>query len=299
MHIPVLLNEILEYLNPKPGQRFVDATVDGGGHALAILERITPSGKLLGIEWDKELLERTRFKIYDLGFKNNSVFVNDTYVNLKKIAEKNNFIGANGVLFDLGMSSWHLESAGRGFSFQKDEPLDMRYDSQSPYGRSITAEEIINKYSFDNLVIILKEYGEEKFAKSIAARIVKTRKEQKIRTTYELIEIIKNSVPFWYRRGRLHFATRTFQAIRIAVNDELKNIESGIKQAVEILAPGSRLAVITFHSLEDRIAKNLFRTMAKDGKVLIVTKKPVSSSLAEVTSNPRARSAKLRVAEKI
>lgn len=304
-HIPVLIKEVIEYLDPKPGQKFIDATIDGGGHALAILEKISPDGKLLGIEWDSELLNSLKLKIENLKLSQDVVLVNDSYVNLKKIAEEKDFVNIDGILFDLGMSSWHIDAAGRGFSFQKDEPLDMRFSAQSganntePQFTIITAEEIINRWPLDDLVGILKEYGEERFAKLIAVGIIRARKEKPVRTTFELVEIIKKSVPFWYRNGRIHFATRTFQALRIAVNRELENLESGISQAIEALRTGGSLGVISFHSLEDRIVKNFFRLKAKEGILKIITKKPVIAGLVEVTENPRARSAKLRVAEKI
>lgn len=256
-----------------------------------------PDGKLLGIEWDRELLNEFESKVKNSNFKENVILENDSYVNLKQIAERNGFTGVNGMLFDLGLSSWHLEESGRGFSFQKEEPLNMRF-ANAVVGKNITAEEIVNRYSYDELVWILKEYGKERFAKSIAARIVKTRKEKPIKTTLELVEIIKNSVPFWYRRGRLHYATRTFQALRITVNKELENVKIGLSQALQLLMVGGHLAVISFHSLEDRIVKNFFREQAKIGELFIVTKKPISANFEEVTANPRARSAKLRVAEK-
>lgn len=323
MHIPVLLREVIEYLNPRPGQRFIDATIGDGGHALAILEHIVPGGKLLGIEWDSELLKQLKFKVQSpkspvgLGplrgskFKNSAILINDSYANLEKITRDNNFKNIQGVIFDLGMSSWHLEESGGGFSFAKDEPLDMRFSRRADNDERPTAAEIINKYREEELAEILKENGEERFAKRIAGAIVRVRKEKPITTTFQLVEIIKNSTPFWYRRGRIprrnasgtlrgrHFATKTFQALRIAVNDELENIRSGIGQAENVLAAGGRLAIISFHSLEDRIVKNFFREEGKKGKFKILTKKPIRAKLAEITANPRARSAKLRVAEKL
>lgn len=200
----------------------------------------------------------------------------------------------DGVLFDLGVSSWHLEEAGRGFSFQKNEPLDMRFG----LGQELTAEKIVNRYSYDELAEIFKDYGEERFAKSIAAGITKARKDKPIKNTFELVEVIKNAVPFWYRRGRIHYATRTFQALRIAVNNELDNLKSGLECGVNVLKAGGKIVVISFHSLEDRIVKNFFRERAKDGDLAIITKKPIVAGLAETSENPRARSAKLRVAEK-
>ncbi len=301
IHTPVLLEEVIKYLDPKPGQKFIDATADGGGHALAIFERIVPGGKLLGIELDGELLSRLELQIKNLEFKDSIILANDSYVNLKKIAAENDFVGADGILFDLGMSSWQIDEAGRGFSFQKDEPLDMRFAHGQTVidGRQLTAEEIINRYSYDELAEILKEYGEERFAKSIAAGITRARKERPIKSTFELAEIIKRSVPFWYRGGRIHFATRTFQALRIAVNGELENLKTGLERGAEVLKAGGRIAVISFHSLEDRIVKNFLRNEAKKGKLAIITKKPVVANLTEITTNPRARSAKLRVAERI
>ncbi|MBI2669591.1 MAG: 16S rRNA (cytosine(1402)-N(4))-methyltransferase RsmH [Candidatus Yanofskybacteria bacterium] len=306
MHKPVLLKEIVECLNPKPGQKFIDATINGGGHAMAILEMILPDGKLLGIEWDGELLKQLIIKKQDLGIKDeNLILINDSYVNLKKIAEENDFTDANGILFDLGMSSWQIEEAGRGFTFMKDEPLDMRFaypniNHQPSTASPTTAEEIVNRYSYDELVKILKEYGEERFARLIVANIINARKRKPIKTTFELVEIIKKSVPFWYRsdRRRLHFATKTFQALRIAVNDELENLKSGLEQGMEILKVGGRIAVISFHSLEDRAVKNFFRAKAKEKILKIITKKPINAELAEIIKNPRARSAKLRIAEK-
>ena len=299
VHIPVLLREVIEHLNPRPGQKFIDATLGGGGHALAFLERIKPDGKLLGIEWDSELLKRLKAQIQHSQFKDDTILINDSYVNLEKIAEDNDFKNVQGIIFDLGMSSWHLEESGGGFSFAKDEPLDMRFNRQMDAGAGPTAAEIINRYREEELARILKENGDERFAKRIAGAIIKARKEKPITTTFQLVEIIKNSTPFWYRRGRIHFATRTFQALRIAVNNEPENIKSGIGQAKNILAAGGRLAVISFHSLEDRIVKNFFRDESKKGDLKILTKKPIRAGLAEISANSRARSAKLRVAEKL
>jgi 16S rRNA (cytosine1402-N4)-methyltransferase len=294
-HIPVLLKEVIENLNPSQGSRLIDATIDGGGHALAILAKIMPGGKLLGIEWDGDLLKKLEEKINNSVFKDNVILVNDSYVNLKSIAEDKDFLGIDGVLFDFGMSSWHLEDAGRGFSFTKDEPLDMRYAEKG----ELNAQEIINRWHYDDLVEIFKNYGEERFASKIAGLIVEARKKQKIETTLQLAKIIENAVPFWYRRGRLHFATKTFQALRIAVNRELENIEKGIDQSGRVLKTGGRLAIISFHSLEDRIVKNFLRSESKAGRLKIITKKPIRPGPSEIRENPRSRSAKLRIAEKL
>ncbi len=282
-------------MNPSQGSRLIDATIDGGGHALAILAKIMPGGKLLGIEWDGDLLKKLEEKINNSVFKDNVILVNDSYVNLKSIAEDKDFLGIDGVLFDFGMSSWHLEDAGRGFSFTKDEPLDMRYAEKG----ELNAQEIINRWHYDDLVEIFKNYGEERFASKIAGLIVEARKKQKIETTLQLAKIIENAVPFWYRRGRLHFATKTFQALRIAVNRELENIEKGIDQSGRVLKTGGRLAIISFHSLEDRIVKNFLRSESKAGRLKIITKKPIRPGPSEIRENPRSRSAKLRIAEKL
>ena len=312
MHIPVLLEEVLKYLNPRPGGKFIDATIGGGGHGLAILGKIQPGGKLLGIEWDSELLKQLERKAQSEKGKAGLILINGSYVNLQKIAGENGFSEADGALFDLGMSSWHIEESGRGFSFQRDEPLDMRFanattNCQPPTTNHqlataktrLTAEEMVNRYSYAELVKILKEYGEERFARPIAGAIVKARKEKPIVSAFQLVEVLKEAVPFWYRRGRrIHFATKTFQALRIAVNHELENIEAGLKQAVQVLRGGGRLAVISFHSLEDRIVKNFLRDRDRRGVLRILTKKPIRAVLAETSQNPRARSAKLRAAEK-
>lgn len=298
IHKPVLLNEVLEYLDPKPGGKFIDATIDGGGHAMAMLDRIGPSGKLLGIERDSELLKQLKLKVKNLKFQDNVILVNDSYANLKRITEGNNFTDADGIIFDLGMSSWHLEEAGRGFSFQRDENLNMRYRVEN--FPNITAEEIVNRWSYGELARILKEYGGERFAKRIAAAVMRERKGNPIKTTFQLVEVIKKAVPFWYRYGRrIHYATKTFQALRIAVNDELGNLQKGLAQALEVLRGGSKMVVISFHSLEDRIVKNFFRDNERANLLKILTKKPIGPTLLEVKINPRARSARLRVAAKM
>jgi 16S rRNA (cytosine1402-N4)-methyltransferase len=215
------------------------------------------------------------------------------------MVEKYNLKPVQGVLLDLGLSSWHLEKSGRGFSFQKNEPLDMRYDTRCQISnvkcRNLTAMEIINSWSKEQIEKILKEYGEEKFAPRIANQIVKKRKTKPIKTTFELVEIIKSATPAWYHHQRIHCATRTFQALRIVVNNELKNLETVLPQAVEILVKGGRLVVISFHSLEDRIVKNYFRN---NKRLKILFKKPIRPDWEEKLKNQRSRSAHLRAAEK-
>jgi len=266
MHIPVLQKEVLQYLNPKPNENFIDATCGEAGHTLAILEKTSPNGKILGIELDLELYQKLpRFHLGKRG-----ILVNDSYSNLKEIVERENFKKVSGILFDLGLSSWHLEESKRGFSFLRNEPLDMRYNFQN----SLTAEKIINQWPEEKIGKILKEYGEEKFARRIAKEIIKARKVKPIKSTLQLVEVIRRAISPKYRFGRIHFATRTFQALRIAVNDELENLKKVLPQALEILESGGRLVVISFHSLEDRIVKNFYRSRASiDLKIL--TKKPV------------------------
>lgn len=295
MHIPVLLNEVIECLDLKLGDNFVDCTIGFGGHSWEIWEKIKPSGKILGIDWDEEITKRIEISDKRLEIGENLILESGNYSNLKDIVEKYNFQPINGILLDLGMSSWGLEQSNRGFSFLKDEPLDMRYSQE----QALAAKDIINYWPEGDLENIFKEYGEEKWAKKIAARIVEARQEEKIVTTRQLVKIIDRAIPFRFRERRIHFATRVFQALRIAVNDELNNLKKGLLSAVEILAPGGRVAVISFHSLEDRIAKNFFRDKAKENALKIITKKPITATNEEIISNPRSRSAKLRIAEKI
>lgn len=292
IHKPVLLKEILELLDPRPSQKYIDATINGGGHAGAILER---GGEVLGVDWDCELIEKLKALPAQADGKKLKL-VCDNYANLKRIIAKHNFGPVAGVLADLGFSSYHLEKSQRGFSFLKDEPLDMRY---SPETNELTASEIVNRWSVPNIENILRTYGEERFARRIAEVIVRARSAKRILTTGELAKIIERNVPAEYRRGRLHPATRTFQALRIAVNKELENLEKFVPSAIEILASEGKIAIISFHSLEDRIVKNTFKEYQKRGFIKIVTKKPITASLTEKKDNPRSRSAKLRVAQRI
>jgi len=314
MHIAVLKKEVLKYLDPKPDENFIDCTIGEAGHALAILERNGPRGKVLGIDQDPEIIENCKLKIEN--FSDRLILVCDNFANLKEIVKRYNFKRVSGILFDLGISSWHLEKSGRGFSFLRAEPLDMRYHistffrglSKTYY--SLTAEEIVNNWPGSEIERILKEYGEEKFAKRIARGIINSRKTKPIKTTFQLVEILKKAIPSWDWRRRIHFATKTFQALRIVVNDELNNLKKGLGQALEILSPGGKLVVISFHSLEDRIVKNFLKERAREGlpapysnKVCssglkILTKKPIRPTFEEIKTNPRARSAKLRAAIK-
>lgn len=301
-HIPVLPKEVLEYLNPEPNENLIDCTLGGGGHTLAILEKTGPGGKVLGIDADPKQIENFKAKRSLSSSPSllssearRLILVQDNFKNLKEVVGREKFKKISGILLDLGMSSRQLEESGRGFSFQKKEPLDMRYDPQGP----LTAHKIVNYWSYQDIEKILKEYGEEQFSGLIAREIVEARRIKPIENTLRLVEIVEKAVPGWYRRQRLHFATKTFQALRIAVNGELESLESVLPQALEILEKGGRIVVISFHSLEDRVAKNFFRDKAKEEALQILTKKPVVPTDEELLINPRSRSAKLRAVIKI
>ena len=286
MHVPVLIKEVLEYLDLKPNQNFIDATVGDGGHAAAILEKTSPNGKLLAIDRDSGSIIRARSKLEEFG--NRVLFINDSFGNLEKIARENDFGLANGILFDFGMSSSQLENSGRGFTFAKDEILDMRYDNKTP----ITAEDVVNGYSEKELAEIFKRFGEEPYAIKIARAIIQNCRKERIKTTGELVKIIDKTIR---RRGRLHPSTLVFQALRIEVNQELAEIEKALKIVLEILKKGGCAAFISFHSLEDRLIKNWSRDLDKLGEIKILNKKPIIASADELKINPRSRSAKLRI----
>jgi len=286
MHTPVLLNEVLDYLNLASGKKFIDCTLNGGGHTKAVLEKFS-GVEILGIEYDPVIAAQVS---KELSVK----VVNDSYINLRAIAEAGSFY-PDAVLFDLGLSSWHYESSGRGFSFQKNEPLDMRFN---PMANSLTAAEIINMQPENDICEILKEYGEEQFAESISRAIIKARQIKPIRTTLELAEIISNSVPGWYKKRKINPATKTFQALRIAVNDELENVKRGVAAAIDVLNPGGRLVVISFQGLEDKIVREIFKEKAKEGILKYVVRGTIRPTWTEQQSNPRSRSAKMKVAEK-
>jgi 16S rRNA (cytosine1402-N4)-methyltransferase len=291
MHLSVLKNEVIEYLDPKPNENFIDCTFGEGGHALEILKRNGPEGKVLGIEIDKELFEICKAKIKE---SKRLILVCDSYSNLKEIVKRERFEKISGILFDLGLSSWHLDESKRGFTFRKNEPLIMSYSQEGK-----TAKDLLNELSEKEIYQILKNYGEERFARKIAKEIVKERERKKIETTFQLVEIVKRATPVWYQKRKIHFATKTFQALRIAVNNELENLEKALPQALEVLERGGRLVVISFHSLEDRIVKNFFKKSEREGEMKILTKKPISPSQTEIKINKRARSAKLRAGEKL
>jgi len=293
MHIPVLKKEVIDFLDIKENENFIDCTFGEGGHTTAILEKNKPEGKVLAI--DQDILQIEKAKNQKENYKDRLILINDNFSNLKKIVEKENFKNISGILLDLGMSSWHIDESQKGFSFQKDEILDMRYNR----AQEISAKEIINSWLESELEKIFKEYGEEDFSKNIAKKICDIRKEREIKTTFQLVEIIKKSVPNFYQHQKIHFATKIFQALRIATNKELESIQRVLPQALDILNKQGRIVVISFHSLEDKIVKNFFKEQEKEGKVTVLTEKPVEAEDLEIRENSRARSAKLRAIIKL
>jgi len=288
-HIPVLLEETIEALNVQPGGRYIDCTIGPGGHAAAILERSSPGGQLLGIDADPKAVKIARARLE--AYSNSILLINQNFASLRTICMKYGFFPVHGILFDLGLSSVQLENNNRGFSFQHDAFLDMRL---SP-SQEITAAIIVNSSPESQLAHLIRAYGEERYSQQIARHIVRQRP---ITTTLQLARTIEQAIG---RRGRIHPATRTFQALRIAVNQELEHLESALKQAIDLLGFGGRLVVISYHSLEDRIVKNFMRQQASGEKACLrlISKKVITPSRAEVQFNPRSRSAKLRAAERI
>jgi len=306
-HTPVMLSEVLEYLSPYRGGYFIDCTLGGGGYTSALSRIVSSNGRILAIDLDKEAIENTRRKNLK-----NVILAHDNFKNLSQIIKKE-FKGDalfDGIVLDLGLSSYQLEDRNRGFSFRKDDqPLNMSFDQEDV---SLT-KDIVNNSSQKELEKIISEHGEEKYAKRIANQIIKKRKEKKIETTGDLIQAIEMAVPKKFY-NKIHPATKTFQALRIATNRELENLKEVLPQAVAHLKPKGRLAVISFHSLEDRIVKNFFKNESRDclcppafpecrcnhlRTLKIITKKPICPEEKEIKENPRARSAKMRVAEKI
>jgi len=293
---------VIKYLSPQKNENFIDGTLGGGGHSLAILEKIAPDGKILAFDLSSEaiasmeqIVEQNNYQ----GQKERIIFVQNNFVNLSEIIDKFNFRPVNGILLDLGLSSDLLEKSGRGFSFQRDEFLDMRFGESGQ-----TAYELISQLSHLELEKIFREYGEEKFAEKIAFNITRTRRQQKIKTTFDLkkiiVEAIEEAVGYQIsEKARIKIFARIFQALRIAVNNELENLEKTLKQIFQILSVNGRVVIISYHSLEDRIIKNFFRQQKQEGKIEILTKKPIGPSSEELRENYRSRSAKLRAARKI
>lgn len=292
-HQPVMIKEVVRLLCTKENGIFLDCTLGLGGHAEAILEASSPDGVLIGIDVDEDALEIAKRNL--ARFKERFKGVYGNFKNADKIIKELNVNSVDGILLDLGLSSLQIEKQERGFSFMRDGPLDMRMDKSN----SITAEEIVNNYRIDELQRIIHEYGEERYAKRIAKKIGEIRGKKRIRTTSELVNIINSVVPAGRGKRRIHPATRTFQALRIAVNHELENLKQFFSIALNILKKGGRLVVISFHSLEDRLVKLTFRKWEEEKSFKILTRKVVTPSEEEISSNPRAGSAKLRAGERI
>ncbi|SHE55820.1 16S rRNA (cytosine(1402)-N(4))-methyltransferase RsmH [Alkalibacter saccharofermentans] len=307
-HESVMLEECIENLNIKEDGIYVDCTLGGAGHSYEICKRLSEKGTLIGIDQDDYALARAKERLEN--FSCTRLYARSNFSDIKHVLETLNIHKVNGILMDLGVSSFQLDDKERGFSYNSDARLDMRMDKRNP----ISAWEVVNEYPQEKIFKIIKNYGEEKFAKRIATLIVSKRKEKPIDTTFQLSEIIKSAIPAKFRREGPHPARRTFQAVRIEVNNELGILNDSIEDSVECLDNGGRIAIITFHSLEDRIVKQKYREMndpctcppdfpicqcGKIPKIKIITKKPMYPSEEEINNNARSRSAKLRVAEKI
>ncbi len=293
LHQSVLLSETIDALSLTSSDVVVDATLGGAGHFKTILPHLSSRGVIIGIDADKQAVERARKESVHTHAR--VELVEDNFRNLDSILDNLGISEITKAVFDLGWSGYQLE-AGRGLSFQKDEPLSMRYDDNKD---GLTASDIVNTLPEVDIANIIFAYGEERFAKSIARAIVSTRESEPIQTTCQLVSVIKKATPAWYHHRKLHPATKTFQALRIAVNDEFDALREGLKSALFRLAPGGRIAVISFHSLEDRIVKQVFRQAVHEGTLSFVNKHPITASAVEILQNPRARSAKLRVCEKV
>ncbi len=315
VHKSVLLDEVVESLDLKAGKRIVDCTLGGGGHTMAILNKISPDGKVLAIDLDKVALSRFKNGVSSSALRKNIILVNDNFDNIKKIVEKNKFNPVDGIVVDFGFSSDQIEDESSGLSFMQDGPLDMRYDKN----QELTAEYIVNNWTESELVRIFNDYGEEWMSEKIAKAIIVDREKNKIKTTAQLVDTISRVKR---RRGKIHPATKVFQSLRIAVNDELGVIERFLPQAIDVLSVGGRMSVITFHSLEDRIVKYFFKNIdinnhacrvggsgegrksrtcgsPKRFNIKLINKKVIKPKWDEVKQNRRARSAKLRVIEKV
>lgn len=307
-HLSVMPEEVVKFLGCKPDKLYVDGTLGGGGHTAMILDASAPTGKVVGMDWDEDAIQAAmeRFK----GYSGCLTFVRENFANIKIVMADLSIKSLDGILLDLGVSSHHLEMPERGFSFRFDAPLDMRMDRR----QKKTAYEVINGLSLKELEEIIRKYGEERWAKKIAKTIVEKRRHGPIATTKELSSIVSSAIPKKFHPRDIHPATRTFQAIRIAVNDELNNLKKAIEDGADLLDSGGRMVIISFHSLEDRIVKESFRRLAKGcicpddfpkcicgqkPKLHIITKRPIAPSPEEVSKNPRARSARLRAAERI
>lgn len=295
MHVSVLKKELIDCLDPQPNENFVDGTVNGGGHARLILEKTGPRGRLLGIDRTQELVIKLKRELIQEGYDQRVILACDNFARLKEIVHENKFHPVNGLVLDLGFSSWHLEKSGRGFSFMLDQRLDMRFDQHD----ELDAWTIINRWSEEEIGALIRDYGQENFWRKIAANIVAERQLSSLDTTGDLVRVINKSVPDWYRHRKIHPATKTFQALRIVVNRELSNLSRVLPQIIEVLAPQGRAAIISFHELEDRMVKQFFKSEEEAGRLELITKRPIKPSETEISKNRRARSARLRAVRKI
>lgn len=302
VHKPVLLQEVIDSLNIKNGGVYVDATLGGAGHAKVICEVLSQKSEsknditFIGLDADSDAIERSSKILQGMSCKVILKIIPNHLID--EVLSEENIKTIDGCLFDLGMSSDQLETSGRGFSFQRDEPLLMTMKKNLSEG-DLTAQEIVNTWQEDSITDVLWGYGGERFASRIAHKIIETRKEKQIKTTTDLVEIIKSAVPGWYRNRKTHPATKTFQALRITVNNEIENLKVALNKTFNLLESGGRISVITFHSLEDRLVKRYFKQLLQEELAILITKKPIKPSREEINNNPRARSALLRVIEKI
>lgn len=294
-HKTVLLHESIDGLGIQNGDVVVDGTLGGGGHSEEIIKRFGADITLIGIDMDAKALERAHDRISKISPK--AQFYRDNFRNIDKVIEKAGLKSADRILLDIGLSSDQFEVSGRGFTFKKDEPLLMTF-ADDPTQHLFTAWTIVNEWAEESIADVIYGYGEEQFSRRIAKKIVEERANRSIDTTFELVHIIESAVPFFYRKGKLHCATKTFQALRIAVNDELGALKEGMRKGFDLLAPKGRLAIISFHSLEDRLVKQFFKSEQENGNGTLITKKALKPSDEEVKENPRSRSAKLRIIEK-
>lgn len=298
-HQPVMISEALEYLQPKAEGIYIDGTLGGGGHVSALVRKFKAqnhNATIIGVDRDLEAIFAAKKNL--AGFKDQIIFIHDNFSNLPAILKSQNINKVDGILLDLGVSSYQFDNPKRGFSFQTDASLDMRMNQNDDF----TAGDIVNRYNEKQLADLFYNYGEERYSRQIARKIVEARRKKPIETTAELVEIIKSATPPKYRFGsKIHFATRVFQALRIEVNDELSILKEFIPKAIEFLSKDGRLVIISFHSLEDRIVKQAFRDLENNlpNHYKVLTKKPIIPSEEEISQNPRSRSAKMRVLEKI
>ncbi|MFA5934884.1 MAG: 16S rRNA (cytosine(1402)-N(4))-methyltransferase RsmH [Candidatus Paceibacterota bacterium] len=294
MHKTVLLNEAIEYLNLKPGSIYFDGTLGGAGHSTKVCSMFDGGVRVISTDRDRGAIERAEEKLSKFGCKYDLVL--SDYKNIKKVLSDLKVEKVDAILLDLGLSSDQLDTSGRGFTFRNNEPLLMTFSTDK---ESVNAEVILNTWGEETIADILYAYSDERFSRRIARAIVRERDVKPIKTTDDLVEIISNAVPASYRRGKIHCATKTFQALRIAVNDEISALKQGMTDGWEVLNAGGRMAIISFHSVEDREVKNFFRDKAKNKEGILVNKKIIIPTDEEIRENPRSRSAKLRVIEKV